>query len=205
MSNKEIALQQVDIIFKTIQGNFKAVISGTKMIATGIAIAAIPLMEWIFRITLDPIIEQSVTHSAPLLFFLRTVFYWTFFVVLGNYFNPQGNRPEIHPLIKKIWNIGKYFPIIPVATAAVMALSGYSILISPIIMIQIGCLLAVFGLFTSRVVQAIAWCFIVVGISSIYISTLAISNLWIYLVIFQGLALIMMGIILNREQSIQKH
>jgi hypothetical protein len=97
--------------------------------------------------------------------------------------------------------MGKFFPIIPNSTASALYISGYSQLISPIVLIQVGILFSFFGRFTHYIVNVIAWSYIAAGIAGIYAANL-VPNLWIYLVIYQGVLLIVMGVALRSEKSV---
>ena len=80
-----------------------------------------------------------------------------------------------------------------------MAFAGYSALISPIILLLIGTLFLFFGQFTTAVVRYNAYNLIAAGIIGVWLSTLHIPHLWMFLVVYQGLSFISIGIILNKK------
>jgi hypothetical protein len=199
-NSKHEAMQQVQEIYSIIEGNLKAIISGPLMITTGIAITTIPAIELFFSQMLDPYL-QTLTgyHAHPIIFILRTIFYWTLFSFIGRYFN----KPVIkkNAFIEKVFSVGEVFPIIPIATSAMLALTGHTDLISPIILILVGSLLALYGQFSSVIVTIGAWANIVAGIVAIGLTTYQIPHLWVYLVCYQGCSIIIMGIILWYMQN----
>ena len=197
MINKDDALNQINEINKVIQGDLAVLIPGKLMMAIGAAIIAIPCIETIFSVTIDPLLN-AVHASFSMIFILRTIFYWTLFTCIDKYISPK--REQMHPVIKKAWERQKFFPIISVATAAALAITGHGELICPIILILVGCLFALFGQFTPFIVTAVACSYIIGGIIGIYISTLPIPHLWMYLVSYLGLGLILMGLILHYQQ-----
>lgn len=200
--NKEQALRQINEIHHLIEGNLKQTISGPSMVATGLGIMAIPFIEWFFNGTVDPLLKQVTIKSWMLIFAWRTVFYWVLFWNISRYFS----KSEIKNIfVEKIFNIEKIFPIIPVAVSAVLALSGYTNLIAPIVLILVGCLFALFGQFSSFIVSCVAWANIIVGMVGIWLTTYHIDNLWAYLVGYQGLMIMLMGFFLwhNKTADIQ--
>jgi hypothetical protein len=194
------AMRQIDEIYALIQGNLKGAISGAHMITMGAMVACIPLVELFLKTTIDPIIQQAVPNNASyILFALKTVFYWGIFAVAGRYSHTR-TKATPNALVKQLFELGKLFPLIPLATAAMLALIGQSDLIAPIILILIGMLFVIFGQFSSPIVSRIAWAIIIAGLGGIYLSTQGIAHLWAYLVIFQGLAFMLMGALLKCQQ-----
>ncbi len=199
-SAQEAALRQIDDIHNILYGNVKKIISGNRMIATGICIAAIPLIELFLSVYVDPfLLTAGVT--TPLIFLLRTVFYWSLFIGIAKLF--PSNTP-LHPVTKQAFSISRLFPIIPIATAAMLAYVGYAALISPFILIILGCLFAFLGQFSQPIVTAIAWSYVIGGLVGVYLTTLSIDHLWMYLVAYQGLGCIAIGLYTrweNRERT----
>jgi hypothetical protein len=202
--NKERALRQIDDIYQTMKGSFRAIISGSYMIAVGCAITMIPVMEMAFSVTLDPmLIGWGGSWGPPLIFMTKTLFYWALFMGIAYSFAEHARTKALmHPVLKKIWSLGSTFPIVPIAMAAVMAQCGYAGLVIPIVLILVGCLYALFGQFSSYIVTVVAWSYILGGLAGIYLSTLQITHLWKYLVVFQGIGIIIMGLVLAYEQRI---
>ena len=128
----------------------------------------------------------------------RTVFYWTLFSSIGFYFKTPYKR---NMLLKQAFEIGKLFPIIPISVGAALGITNNSELISPMILVLIGTLFAFYGQFTSRIVSAIAWSIITVGIGGICLSPYAIPHLGSYLIMYQGLSFVIMGYALHNEQN----
>lgn len=197
MNSKEMALRQIDDIYAILHNNLKAVISGPLMIATGLAVLCIPLMELIFNQYLDPLFANaaaSVAMAAP--FLIRTIFYWTLFMGISKTFK----RHKPNPLIAKLFAVGKFFPLIPLAVGASLGATGHSNLIMPMVMVLIGLLFLLFGQFTQTIVSLTASSLIVAGILGIWLTTLTIPHLWMYLLAFEGCAFIGMGLVLQHTQ-----
>ena len=106
----------------------------------------------------------------------------------------------MHPAIKRAWGLNDLFPIIPVATGGMLALVGHKELATPMVLILVGLFWGLIGRFTSRVITGLAVVNIIVGIGSIYLTTLAIQNLWMYLLVFQGISCLVAGIMLRAQQ-----
>ncbi len=193
------ALAQINTIFSVLERNLRTALSGPLLIATGMGITLIPLFELLFSLSVDPIITQLVnTNMCQIVIFIqRTLFYWTSFALIGRHFSTKTGK---NPFLEKIFDdIGKPFPFIAVATGGVMAFAGYSALISPIILLLIGTLFLFFGQFTTAVVRYNAYNLIAAGIIGVWLSTLHIPHLWMFLVVYQGLSFISIGIILNKK------
>lgn len=189
--DKQVALRQIHDIYGIIEGNLKVAISGPEMMVVGTGVALIPLAEWFLKTTIDPFIVGVTTVAPALIFVLRTIFYWSVFGFLPRLFRHQ--KAERNALVEQLFEVGKLFPIIPVATSAALALVGKTEIISPIVLILIGTLFVWFGQFTSRIVSVAAWANIIAGIIGICISQLFINHLWAYLVAYQGCTFIIMG------------
>lgn len=104
-------------------------------------------------------------------------------------------------LVKKVFDVGVLFPIIPISTAGMLALIGQIDLISPVVLILTGTLFVLYGQFSSRIVNVVAWANIIAGLIGIYATTYMIDHLWIYLVMYQGLTFIVMGFVLRYMQQ----
>ncbi len=189
--DKQAALRQINDIYGVIKGNLKVAISGPKMMVMGTGVALIPLAEWFLNTTIDPFIFGVTTAAPALIFVLRTIFYWCVFGFIPRLFRHQ--KSERNALLEQLFEVGKLFPIIPVATSAALAFVGQTEIISPIVLILIGTLFVWFGQFTLRIVSVAAWANIIAGIIGICISQLSINHLWAYLVVYQGCTFIVMG------------
>lgn len=202
MYNKEEALRQINDIYAVVQNNLTAVISGPLMIATGLGIMAIPVFEWFFNQAVDPFlinVSQAAVVSDILSFILRTIFYWIMFSKMGNYFN---YRTKKNLLLEKIFKgIRRVFPFIVLATAIMLAITKNSILIAPIILILIGCLFLFFGQFGLPRVRLMAYNLIGAGLFGIWLTTIGISHLWMYLVFYEGLSFLVLGLLLNKPNK----
>ncbi len=197
MITKNHAVEKIDEIYQVIQKNFLVMLPGKLLIAIGTAIMTIPFFELLLSWYIDPLLI-SAGITSPFIFVLRTLFYWTSFALLSKCFDRQD---AIHPAIKKAWGLNNLFPIVPVATAGMLALTGNTELIMPIVLIFVGCFLAQIGRFAGSIITLLACTLITVGIGSIYLTTLAIPHLWMYLLIFQGIMSIIAGCALQTQQQ----
>lgn len=203
MDNKHAqeAFQQIDDIYGLIKGNLKGAISGAQMVAVGVVIILIPLLELFFKQAIDPYMIRIFDLAAPyIIFLLRTVFYWSLFTMISRKFDKSENVTH-NMLVKKVFDVGIFFPIIPISTAAMLGLIGQADLIAPIMLILIGTLFVLFGQFASSIVSIVAWANIIAGLIGIYVTTYMIDSLWAYLVIYQGLTFIVMGFVLRYMQQ----
>lgn len=202
--NKQEAVRQVDEIYALIKGNLHIVLSSTYMIAIGCAIACIPLLELFFNQIVDPTLIRIFSFQAPyIIFALRTIFYWALFMLI-RYVVRTKQEIEPNAFVKKLCDVGRLFPIIPVSTAAALALIGYSDIITPIVLILIGTFFVILGQFAPPILSIVAWANIIAGLIGIYISSYGINHLWIYLLVYQGCTFIIMGIVLHYLQQHDK-
>lgn len=197
MNNHE-ALKKIDEIHQIIRQSLLVIIPGTLLIAIGISITCIPFIEYGFSLSIDPLL-RSAGGNFPIIFILRTIFYWTLFAYLSKAFHSQ--KKLIHPAVKKAWGFNDYFPLIPITTAGMLALSGYTSLCMPIVLILVGCFWGLIGRFTSPVISLLAAVNITLGIGSIYLTKIGIPYLWVYLLVSQGLSYLLAGIVLRAYQA----
>ena len=186
MSEKETALQQIKVIHDVINESLQVIIPAHRMIAVGLTIITIPGLEYLFSTYIDPILALPIYGT----FIFRSLFYWGLFTSIGKLF-PAQEKPAV---LKKMFANMKFFPFIPLITAALLAHAGYADLINPIILIIIGLAFTFFGALAHPLVTACAWAFIIGGLAGIYATTLSIPHLWHYLLIYQGLICLFLGI-----------
>lgn len=197
MITKNNALERIQEIHQVIQQSLLFTLPGKLLMAIGTGITLIPLVEWLLHSFIDPVLVSYGATDA-IIFVLRTIFYWSSFSILSTYFHSNN---EMHPAIKKAWGLNLLFPLIPVSTAAMLSLAGYSELIMPIVLILIGCFWALVGRFTSTIITALACIYLIIGIGSIYLATLSIPHFWMYLLEVQGIGCIVAGIALHLQQK----
>lgn len=200
MNPKETALRQIDDIYAILQENLKAILSGTLMIAVGIGVMMIPLFELLFDATLNPALANFGQGAPALIFIAHTAFYWTFFTFISRYFDDT--RSKNNPLIHKVFAVGKALPCIALPVAASLAQTGNNDLIAPFVLVLVGCFFAFYGQFTDAIVSYIAGSLITAGVIGILLIPYDIPHLWMYLVCYEGLAFVIMGLVLARLQKI---
>jgi len=198
---KADALQAVNAIYQTIQENLKITVNASEVIAHGIAVTAIPFCEYLLTITLDPILKSLSLDQLFVIFLTRILFYGTLFNVISTYFEKRSSIEQSNNLLKKLTETNTFFPIIPIATAIALVMTNNQNLIAPMICIILGSQLLQFSNFTSPVLRTTAWTQILIGISSIFMTQYAISNLWAYTIMLYGSTLILAGIWLLKKHA----
>lgn len=200
MSHKDFALHQIDSIYKTIQDNLKISVHAPEIIVNGLAIAAIPFLEYLLTLTMDPIIKPLTLYPYIIVFISRAIFYWGLFETISIYFEKK-HTTKGNPLLKKLAETNTFFPIIPVATAIALDVTHNENLIAPTIVIILGSQLLQFSNFTSPILKTTAWIQIFIGLISILLTQYSIDNLWAYTINFYGLSLALAGIILAQKNN----
>jgi hypothetical protein len=197
--NSNEALQKINEIHQVIEGSNKAIFSGKRMIANGVLVTLIPLIE---------ISTQFLTfgydfgeNSGLKISLIHTVFYWALFSLLSK-LPPfkKTDKNQTHPLIRKAFSLGKPFLFSIIGSIIALSVIGQFQLIHPITLILIGLLFNLYGKFTIPAVSYIAWSYIILGIAYIIMSKGQIPNLWIYVTVYNGLSYVAMGMLLSREQ-----
>lgn len=197
MTNKNNAIERIDEIYNVIQKNFLVMLPGKLLITIGTAITMIPFIELFLSTYIDPqLINLGATQA--MMFLARTVFYWTSFTLICK---SSHEKPTIHPAIKRAWGLNDFFPILPITTAAMLAFTGNTELIMPMVLILVGCLWMLIGRFTSPIITGLALSLFIAGIAGIYLSTLGIPHLWKYLLMYQGISCFIAGLILHIQQN----
>jgi len=199
MSQQNAAIQQIDEIYSILKGNLRTALSSSLMMATGVCIMLIPLIELAFDNTIDIYLINTTAYASTIIFAIRTLFYWTLFGSVGRYFKKQSAHNNI--LRSQLFQIIRWFPIIPIATGAALGATGNGDLATPIVLILIGTLFIFFGQFSSKIVSTVAWSIVIAGIIGICLSSYAIAHLWVYMLLYLGFSFIMMGHILRYEQK----
>lgn len=196
MVSKNEALQKIEEISQAMRQSSVVFLPGALLIFIGFGVMSIPLLE----LFLWPFVDQFLQEwnlSLAVIFLMRTVVYWVVFALLSRSFVCR--EEIVHPIIKSAWAFNQFFPLVPVATAGMLAYIGYKILVMPIVLVLIGCYFVLIGRFTHGAVTGLALSYLTVGIGSIYLTTYNISALWAYLLIFQGLASVVVGLIINYD------
>ncbi len=196
MSNKETALRSIAEIQSAIENSFITTSAYRYFFAIGSAIISIPVMEYFFSHTIDPLIVAGFPGYsgivAPTIFILRTVWYWLLFSHIAH--RLEDTNKNQHPFIKKLFYSFTFYPLIPISTGAALASIGQTALISPVILIIIGSLHVVVAPFMPKITGTVAWSWVIMGIVGIILTPNHIPYLWQSLVIFQGLGIIAIGI-----------
>jgi hypothetical protein len=198
MELKQQALQQIDDICAVLHNSIKGFISGTFMMIIGLYVLSIPFWEALFAYSVDKHLETLFgSYANAGIFVTRAAFYWGLAIVLGNIFDVE---EKSHSFVQKVFRVGNWLPTIGLSVAAALAIAGYANIIAPIMLILVGSFFMFYGQFTHRSVSIAAQALILGGIVGILLTAYAISDLWIYLVVYQGLIFVVMGYVLHRTR-----
>lgn len=198
MDNEE-ALRKINEIHQVIEGSNQVMFSGERMIAIGIGVALIPLIECLthglsFSIDFGPNRDFIVT-------LIHTIFYWALFGI-GFKALPfkKTDFTQLHPLIRKAFSI--YKPFLTGLFGLIFAFSAINQgqLIHPVVFILLGLYFSLYGRFSIPAVSYIAWSYIIIGPLYAYATKFDIPNLWIYLTVYNGLSYVLMGVLLRRQR-----
>jgi hypothetical protein len=191
------ALLKINEIYQVMESNNKVIFSGEKLIAIGIYLLLIPFLEIFtnyltFGLVGDKPVAVGLIHFLFYLFSIQLISKFEF--------KEKSNHSVAHPLIQKAFQIGKpfYYSIIGIIVALLVI--GQAQLAHPVVFILQGLLFNLYGRFSIPAVSWIAWSFIVVGIGYALLTPYQISNLWIYMLIYNGLAYVAMGFLLRRAR-----
>jgi len=193
MSSKEQALSHIQEIHATIEQTLTATLASAPVLAVGILVALIPGIEYLLGTYIDPLITTA-EYVLYVKFSYRIALYWLLSVIFAWCVSSKEEEAAQHPFIRKMFRVFKFYPLIPISTAAVLAQTGYTDLIAPFLLILIGSLHVIIGQFTSWIVSTIAWSWIIVGLAGIYLIHYDIPHMWQLLVLFQGLGLMIIGL-----------
>lgn len=194
MTRRDHALKQIEEINEVMRNSLTINLPGGLLVGVGLGLLAVPFCEMFFSQSVDQWIQPKV-----LIFILRTVFYWVAFALISRLFAKR--EDIVHPAIKKAWALNPYFPLVPLATSAVLALTGYSALIGPIVSILVGLYFSLIGRFSQCAFSVLAAVYIVIGLVGIYVATMGIDNSWYGILWLQGASCIVTGMILRAQQS----
>lgn len=196
MLTKNDALLRIEEIHKTLKNNFLVEIKGKLLLGIGLGLIAVPGCEWLMgRFIDDTLLDAGIARWG--LFLIRTILYWVTFYGISKWAQP---KTSMHTAVQQAWSFHDIYPIIPIATAGMLALTGNKAMIPPITQILVGCFWGTIACFSSRVISWVATVFIVTGIGGIYLTTLTIPHLWAYFLLFQGTVCTIAGMALFVEQ-----
>ena len=198
MDQKE-ALEKINEIHGVIESSNRGIFSGEKMIVIGALVTLVPVIE----MALSQL--NSLFHggdAAPILMILHTVFWMALFYGVGKVmpWKVKGSQ-TMHPLIEKAFSLKTPFMLCIFGIMVTFASIGRYEFIHPLVLVVLGLMFSLYGRFTIPAVTYIAYSYIVLGFIYLYVSQMqVIPNLWIYIVVYNGLTYVLMGLFLKREQ-----
>ena len=194
------ALKKINEIHGVIEGSNKALFSGERMMVIGAMLTLIPVVE----LTTDGLTfgHEFGENAAMIIMALHSLFYWGLFAAVGKMlpFKKFG-REENHPLIKKAFSLKTPFIVCIFGVMFALAAVHQYQFIHPMVFVFLGLMFALYGKFTIPAVSYIAYSYIGLGFVYIYLTQFHIPNLWIYLLVYNGLSYIAMGMFLRKEQA----
>lgn len=198
--NQNEALLKINEIHNVIEGSNKAIFSGERMMLIGAMLTLIPAIE---------VLTQGLTFGADfgpqagvIITAVHTVFYWVLFTLAGK-LSPfkRKDHAEAHPLIKKAFSLRTPFVICIFGVIFAFAAIHQFQYIHPLVFVFLGLMFSLCGKFTIPAVSYIAYSYIGLGFVYIYLTQFQIPNLWIYMLVYNGLSYIAMGLFLRKEQA----
>lgn len=199
--NQSEALQKIDEIHRVIESSNRGIFSGERMMVNGFLVALIPILE---------ILTQGLTfghkfgdNTVAIMMAIHFVFYWLLFKgVMKAIPYKKTNPSQQHPLINKAFSLGKLFGLTIFAVAVVLCLTKQYQLIHPMVFIILGLMFSIYGRFTVPMVSYIAYSYIAFGLVYLYLNQFEIPYLWAYMVVYNGLSYIVMGLFLRKQTAI---
>lgn len=194
------ALLKINEIHNVIEGSNKAIFSGERMMVIGAMLLLIPVIE---------VASQGLSFGADfgdnagiIIMAIHTLFYWGLFSVVGKILPFKGfKREENHPLIKKAFSLKTPFIVCIFGVMFAFAAIQQWQFIHPMVFVFLGLMFSLYGKFTIPAVSYIAYSYIGLGFVYIYLTQFHIPNLWIYMLVYNGLSYIAMGLFLRKEQA----
>jgi hypothetical protein len=198
--NQSEALQKINEIHSVIESNNKALFSGERLMVIGLMAALIPIIE----VTTQGLTfgHQFGENAVPLIMLLHTIFYWGLFAgVIKIIPFKKTPKSEQHPLISKAFSLTRPFTIAIFGVMIALALVKQYQLIHPVVFILLGLMFSLYGRFTIPIVSYIAYSYIALGLVYIYLNQMQIPYLWMYMVVYNGLSYIAMGVFLRKGNA----
>lgn len=197
------ALRKIDEINEVLQSSNRAVFSGRALMLYGIVVLFIPLIgigtQWLtFGHDFGRFHVLYVTLS-------NSVFYWALMAGLRRVLVGEKRERADHPLIRQAFSATK--PALGAIFAAIFSLAviGQPQFIYPVVMLLLGVMFSIYGRFTIPAVSWFAWSFIAAGAVQIVLTKQEIPYLPFYFLAYNGLAYIVMGLLLLREERQPRH
>lgn len=195
------ALIKINEIHSVIENNNKALFSGERMIFIGALVALIPVVELsTHALTFGHHFTEDQAWQVML---IHCLFYWALFSLTGKFLPfKKADRNAQHPLIRKAFSLTKPFMLAIFCVIFALSAVGQFWLIHPMVFILLGLMFSLYGRFTIPAVSYIAYSYIILGSLYVYLNkTAEIPNLWIYMLVYNGLSYIAMGLLLRRSSA----
>ena len=199
MDSKE-ALDKINEIHNVIESSNKALFSGDRMITIGVLVCLIPLIEMgTHHLTFG---HDFGENGGLIISLIHTAFYWILFSSIGKWRKngKKENQDQQHPLIKKAFGLGRPFVVCIIGLVIVLSMVGQYQLIHSVTLILLGLLFNLYGRFTIPAVTYISWSYILIGLIYAALSNQHFHNLWIAVLLYNGISYIVMGYLLKKEQ-----
>ncbi len=202
METKE-ALKKIEEINAVIQSSNKALFSGRHMALYGVMLLLIPVIghttDWLTFGHDFGSYETAYTSIA------NTLFYWGLANIIGM-FVPRSDlyksrKQTLHPLIGKAFSITRPIVFAIIGVVLVLSFTNQTEYIYPVVLILLGLMFSMFGKFSIPAVSYVAWSLIACGLLHFYLIPNRIPHLGMYFLAYNGLAYLMMGFLLTKEEK----
>jgi len=197
------ALKKIEEINAVIQCSNKVIFSGRHMAFYGVILLFIPLIGYSTHwLTFGHDFGSFETAYTSV---VNTIFYWGLANIIGR-FIPRSEiyrrrKQSIHPLIGKAFSITKPIIFAILGVVLVLSFTNQAEFIYPVVLILLGLMFSMFGKFSIPAVSYIAWSLIACGLLHFYLIPNHIPNLGLYFLVYNGLAYILIGFLLTKEEK----
>jgi hypothetical protein len=197
---KEEALKQIELITKTMNADNQILLSPPMLVIIGILLCLMPVIEF----TTD-----GLTFGISMSTSTVIIIHWVVYIILfggiskaaHHYLKLKSNKSN-HPLLKKVFKIKLPLLVSIFGTALIFSITGYGVLVFPVILILLGLLYNLFGQLSIKIVRVFSWTYIFAGFFMVYLTQFDLNLLIPMLfVIYLGASYIVMGLVLLNHKT----
>lgn len=198
MNNQE-ALQTIDEISRILQSSNRALFSGRHLMLYGLVVLFVPIIGYLTQwLTFD---HDFGRYHGVYIAVANSVFYMMLTKMLKSFVpRTEASKGEEHPLIRQAFSATR--PILGAIIAAIFSLAaiGQPQFIYPVVLLLLGVMFSIYGRFTIPAISLFAWSFIAAGAVHLLLLPKEIPYLSFYFLAYNGLAYIVMGMLINRAE-----
>lgn len=196
MEKKE-ALERLEAITQAIEASNRIFLSSSQMFVFGIMVLLVPLIEFGFSRLCSKFVILKHPFASVLIhvFFYLILFMAAYFIFLREKDSPRSTNPAV----RKTLRIFKPIVVSIFGFIIILSTIGQDALVCPIILILLGVLYNMLGLFSIKTIRFFSWTYILLGFILTYMSQFNIPSLWIVFTTYIGITYIIMGYSLRRN------